>query len=503
VRASAETNADIGDRANDALRVTARELRAKVVGEGANLGLSQRARIEFALNGGRINTDAVDNSAGVNSSDVEVNVKIALRAAELAGRLKRPARDKLLAAMTDEVASLVLRNNYQQTLCLTLAEANGPAEFGYHARLMRGLEAEGLLDRRLEALPDEPALAEREAAGKALTRPELAVLMAYAKIVLFDRLIASGVTEDPYLEVELFRYFPAQMRKKFAGDISAHKLRREIIANRLANSMINRGGPSFVSRLAEETGRSIAAITRAFVLARDAFELVALNNLVDALDNRVPGALQTGLYLDLQALLRSSTAWFLRNEPATDRLGDQVARYGGGIADLRARLGEVLPPAAAERVGTRARALAEAGMPAGDAERLAQLAYLERGPDIIHVASRAGRPIGDVARIFFESSTGLGVDRLVAQAIALDGKDFFERLAIGRTVDGVFQTHRAIVSAVLAGSPDGKADWQAWAERRRNAVERVRAGIDEFTADRASGLARLTIAASQLGELAV
>jgi glutamate dehydrogenase len=503
VRASGEANPEVGDRANDGVRITARELRARVVGEGANLGLTQRARIEFALGGGRINNDAVDNSAGVNSSDVEVNVKIALGAAEAAGRLKRPARNKLLAAMTDEVADLVLRNNYQQTLCLSLAEARGLAELGYNARLMRALEAGGLLHRQIEVLPDDAALAERETAGAALTRPELAVLMAYAKIDLFDHLLASGVTEDPYLEVELFRYFPAAMQKTFVAEISSHKLHREIIATRLANSMINRGGPSFISRLAAETGRDTAAIARAFVLARDTFDLVALNDIVDAQDTVISGKLQIELYLDLQTLLRRATIWFLRNEPASDKLGEQVARYGKGIAELRESLSQALPPAALQRVSERARSLSDAGMPAAGAERQAQLRYLQRGPDIIYVASRSCRPIADVARIFFESTIDLGVDRLVAQANAIEGSDFFERLAVNRIIDTLFQTHRAIVTSVLAGNGKDQADWQGWAERRAAAVARIRASIDEFTTERSSGLARLTIAASQLAELAV
>jgi len=503
IRASNENNPEVGDRANDALRITAGELRAKVVGEGANLGVTQRGRIEFALKGGRINNDAVDNSAGVNSSDVEVNLKIALGAAEAAGRLKRPARNKLLAEMTDDVADIVLRNNYQQTLCLSMTENRGLAELGYNARLMRTLEADGMLHRRIEFLPDDQTLAEREAQGLALARPELAVLMAYAKIDLFDQLLQSGITDDPYLEGELVRYFPDQMQKKYAPEISGHKLRHEIIATRLSNSMINRGGPSFVSRLGEETGRDAAGITRAFVLARDAFEFVELNDLIDAQDNVISGAMQMELYLDVQTLLRRATIWFLRNEPATEALGQQVKRYRDGIAELRTRLKEVLPAAATQRVSERARLLADAGMPAADAKRLAQLRYLQRGPDIIYVATRTGRPIADVAQVLFESIIDLGVDRLVIGANAIEGTNFVERIAINRVIDTLFQTHRAIVSAVFLGSTKGKGGWQAWADKRGATVKRIRSSIDEFAGDKTSGLAHLSIAATQLAELAV
>ena len=503
IRASNETNPEVGDRANDALRITAKELRAKVVGEGANLGVTQRGRIEFALNGGRINNDAVDNSAGVNSSDVEVNLKIALGAAEASGRLKRPARNKLLAAMTDEVAEIVLRNNYQQTLCLSMTESRGVAELGYNTRLMRALEAGGLLHRRIEFLPDDQTLAEREAQGLALTRPELAVLMAYAKIDLFDHLMQSGITHDPYLEVELTRYFPDQMQKKYATEISGHKLRHEIIATRLSNSMINRGGPIFVSRLAEETGRDTTAITRAFVLARDAFDFVALNDLIDAQDNVISGKLQIELYLDVQTLLRRATIWFLRNEPATETLDKQVKRYRDGIAELRTRLKQVLPAAAAQRVSERARELVDLGMSAEGAERQAQLRYLQRAPDIIYVATRTGRPIADVAQVLFESIIDLGIDRLVIGANAIEATTFVERIAINRIIDTLFQTHRAIVSAVFLGSTKGKGGWQAWADKRSTTVKRIRSSIDEFAGDKTSGLAHLSIAATQLAELAV
>ena len=239
------------------------------------------------------------------------------------------------------------------------------------------------------------------------------------------------------------------------------------------------------------------------MLARDAFDFVTLNDIVDAQDTIISGALQTELYLDLQTLLRRSTIWFLRNEPATEQLGGLVDRYRGGIFELREFLSKVLPAAAAQRVAERTRVLKEAGMPVEGAERQAQLRYLQRGPDIIYVASRTGRPIANVARVFFESTNDLGIDRLISQANAIEGADFYERLAVNRIIDTLFQTYRAIVSSVFAGKGKDKADWQAWAERRSAAVERIRAGIDEFTADRSSGLARLTIAASQLAELAV
>ena len=273
LRASTETNQDVGDRANDAIRVTALDVRAKVIGEGANLGVTQRARIEFGLNGGRCNSDAIDNSGGVNCSDVEVNIKIALASAMRKGSLTRPARNKLLAEMTDEVGGLVLSNNYEQTLALSIARKRGLADIAHQSRFMAALEARGLLDRAVETLPSPAALAEREARGEPLTRAELGVLLAYAKIVLFSDIVASDVPDDPHFDRDLMGYFPDRMAKKYAAEIHGHRLRREIIARVVANDLVNRGGPSFVNRLQEATGRSAADVVRTFAVVRDGFAL--------------------------------------------------------------------------------------------------------------------------------------------------------------------------------------------------------------------------------------
>ena len=286
VRASGESNQEVGDRANDAIRVTAGEVRAKVIGEGANLGVTQRGRIEFGLRGGACNSDAIDNSGGVNSSDVEVNIKIALASAMRNGRLTRPARNKFLAEMTEEVGHLVLANNYQQTLALSLLRRRGLADLPYQARFMTALEARGLLDRAVETLPGPLALAEREARGEPLTRAELGVLLAYAKIVLFSDIVSSNVPDEQHFERDLLDYFPARMAKKYAAEIGSHRLRREIVARVVANDLVNRGGPAFVSRLQDLTGRSAADVVRAFTIARDGYGLTHLYAEIDALDNQ-------------------------------------------------------------------------------------------------------------------------------------------------------------------------------------------------------------------------
>src|SRR5437016_6358302 len=303
VRASSETDDAVGDRGNDAVRVTGAEVRAKVIGEGANLGMTQRGRIEASLRGIRLNTDAIDNSAGVNTSDLEVNIKIALARPMRDGRLSRPARNALLADMTEDVAALVLRNNYLQTLAISLAERRGLEDLGFEQRLMQTLEAAAELDRAVELLPDDMELSERRRRSQALTRPELAVLLAYAKLSLNHHLLESSVPDDPYLGREIGRYFPKAIAERFPDALEQHRLRREIIATQLANSIINRGGPSLVVRIGDQTGASVARIAAAFAAVRDSYGMTALNSEIDALDNRISGKLQLDLYAAVQDLL--------------------------------------------------------------------------------------------------------------------------------------------------------------------------------------------------------
>ncbi len=373
VKASSETNADVGDRANDAIRVNANELRVKVIGEGANLGLTQRGRIEYARAGGRINTDAIDNSAGVNSSDLEVNIKIGLSAAEAAGKLRRDQRNELLADMTEEVAALVLRNNYLQTLSISLTRARGSEENGYAMALMHDLEERGLLDRKLEALPSDAEIVTRDGRGETLTRPEHSVLLAYSKIALYDDLLKSSVPDDLFLSTVLQGYFPQRMHARYGKEIDGHRLRREIIATVVANGLINRGGPAFVSRLQGETAASPAEIAAAFAVARFSFRLSELHLLADRLDARVPSETQTQLYLDLHLLVRRATQWFLRNADLTGSLAETAERYRSGIDAVAGLIDKALPEAAKALLGQRQSILVEQGVPAETAQRLAGL----------------------------------------------------------------------------------------------------------------------------------
>ncbi len=501
VRASAETDEAVGDRANDPIRIVGEDLRVKVVGEGANLGMTQRGRIEAAFSGVKLNTDAIDNSAGVNTSDVEVNIKIALSKPVSEGVLSLPARNALLAEMTDEVAALVLRNNYLQTLALSLAERRGMEDFGFQQRLMQILEQRGELDREVEYLPDDVELADRLKQSQPLTRPEIAVLLAYAKLSLYSELLASTVPDDPYLGRELGRYFPQVLSQRFPEALQAHRLRREIIATQLANSMINRGGPSLVVRIADKTGAAASSIALAFAAARNAYDMPALNDGINALDGRVTGKAQLALYASVQDLLLDRMVWFLRNEDLSQGLAGVVDRHRDGIEALAASLDAALPKETAAARATRFDELRNAGVPDALARRMADLPELTAAPDVVLIAGRAGKPIPAIAATYFAAQSYFRLDRIVAEARSISVSDYFDRLALDRARDAIGDAERRLTAAMVAGGEFGEAAVQGWVAQRKAEVERVRTSVQQIAG---SGLtvSKLTVAASLLGDLA-
>ena len=501
VRATHETDADVGDRTNDPLRITAPEVGARVVGEGANLGFTQLARIEFDMHGGRINSDAIDNSAGVNSSDVEVNIKIALGAAEQAGKLSRKARNQLLEKMTDEVADLVLRNNYLQTLAITMALHGGEEEFGFLVRMMQALEANGDLDREVEDLPDNVELADRHAAGKLLTRPEIAVLMAYAKLVLFDQLQESGIASEPYFARDLSDYFPEQMRKKFAKEITGHRLGAEIICTVLANAMINMAGPAYVNRLLEETGAGVADLARAFVAANDVLGLTEIRAEIDALDNKITSETQISLYDELQTALRRQMTWFARNGDWSKGIQPVVTHYGKALSGLAPMFSVVLPERQRERVAEFSDALKAQKVPASLAAKISDLRFLSRSSDVVLVASRTGKPLKDVGQASFAMAHELGIDQIVARTMQIAARDHYERIAINRGVDTVFLALRSIVMQTFSARTKGPA-MDNWIKANSDALNQARNTVHDMVSGSEFTLARLTLAASALGELA-
>jgi len=501
IRATTETDEDAGDRANDAIRIAAPELRAKVIGEGANLGLTQRGRIEAARSGVRLNTDAIDNSAGVNTSDVEVNIKIALMGPERDGRLTYDARNELLAAMTEEVGHLVLRNNELQTLSLSLAQRGGLGETGFAMRTMQALEAENRLDRSVEYLPDDATLSERMRRGEGLTRPEYAVLLAYAKLSLHDAILASAVPNDPYFDREVQRYFPKELRERFPDAIKGHRLRREIIATALANIIVNRGGPSLVTRLVDGTGADAATIAKAYAATRDAFGLMELNLAIDGLAGRIGGQAQLGLYAEVQEVLANRIVWFIRNLDLSGGLSPIVARYRDGVAAVEAALPQVLGEDARAEVEAREAELTERGMAQPRARRLASLRALVSAPDIVRVAETSGRPVEDIASTHFVLEREFGLDALAAAARTAPVSDTFDRIALERAVAGIASAHRRLTAEVVADIGAGPEAVAAWVKARGPALARIRDAV-EGIANSDLTVSKATVAASLLADLA-
>ncbi|MGH6770757.1 MAG: NAD-glutamate dehydrogenase [Xanthobacteraceae bacterium] len=500
VKASTETDDAVGDRANDAIRVTGAQLRCKVVGEGANLGMTQRGRVEAAMAGVRLNTDAVDNSAGVNTSDVEVNVKIALTRPMRDQRLTYDARNALLAEMTDEVATLVLRNNYLQPLAISLAERRGIEYLGFQQRLMQTLETRGELNRAVEFLPDDLELEERRRRSKGLTRPELAVLLAYAKLSLYDELLESEVPDDPYLRRELQRYFPGPIAERFPEALETHRLCREIIATQLANSIVNRGGPSFVARMEDQTGASAASMALAFAAVRDSYGLTSLNGGLDRLDNKISGKLQLDLYAGVQHLLRDRMVWFLRNVDVTRGLASIIEHYRAGIGEVEAVIGRALTEEARAARDARAAELEGAGVPGDLARRLANLPALTAAPDIVLVAERTGQKVADAAATYFAAESFFRLDRITGAAREIKLSDYFDRLALDRALDAIGDAERRLTAAMAGNGVAGQAAVEAWVAQREADVHRIRAAVHEIASSGLT-LSKLSVAASLLGDL--
>jgi glutamate dehydrogenase len=495
IKSAEEDDASVGDRANDGIRVSADAVRARVIGEGANLGVTQRARIAFALNGGRINTDAIDNSAGVNSSDLEVNIKIALAPLVASGQMDMARRNAFLVDMTDEVAALCLRNNYLQSLAISLAERAGLAELPDHRVMIEQLEAHGLLDRGVEFLPTDVALDARAGRGKGLTRPELAVLLAYAKLTLFDALMAGTAMDHPYLADELFRYFPEKLHQAYPSAIEEHRLKREVIATVLANALINRGGPAFVSELMAATSASAGEVALAYAAMRDAFGLTALNEAIDGLDGVVPGSVQLALYAQVEALLRRQCLWFLRNGSAGGDVMGQVAAHRDGVERLRLAEG-LLPETQRQALAARVTALKTHGVPEALARKVGELPELGHANDIVLVAERCQVDIEDAARAYFGVAGLFELFRIIEDGRAIVLADRFERMALDRALANLMRALRDLsADALAAGSVD------SFVARHPVEVARTVAAVGDLTRGEIT-VSRLSVAAGLLADLA-
>jgi len=502
VKDATESHGDVGDRANDAIRVNGGELRCKVIGEGANLGMTQLGRIEFAHAGGRVNTDFIDNSAGVDCSDHEVNIKILLDTAIFDGDLTEKQRNSLLTKMTDEVGGLVLRDNYLQTQAISLIEAEGADTLENQGRLIRMFERLGLLNRAVEFLPDDEALTERAANRQSLTRPEISVLFSYCKLWLYDDILESDLPDDRHLAEDVIRYFPTPLHKTYKKRIANHRLRRELIATSIVNSLINRVSGTFVTEIAEKTGMPPVDIARAYIISRDVFSLRDVWEQIEALDNQVPASVQVALLRQMQTLTQRGALWFLRNGGSPIDITVNISAFGSAVSSLRDMIDMVVPEELNDRILHRAAQFQEQGVPEPLSRRVAYSIVMPSACDIVRLSASRGIAIDEVAKLYFTVGENLGFGWLRYQAEKLAATSYWEKLAAAAVIEEFYAHQRDVTQGILetAGSAaNGAID--AWSASRKAAVERARGLVTELEAASAVDLSMLTVASRQLGSL--
>jgi glutamate dehydrogenase len=494
VKAGTETHADAGDKANDAVRVDASELRARVIGEGGNLGVTQQGRIEYALAGGRVNTDAIDNSGGVDCSDREVNIKILLDAVVEAGDLTEKQRNELLVEMTDAVAALVLQDNYEQTETLSLAEANAPSMVDVHQRFIRFLETRRNLDRELEALPDDEEIGERKRDDGVL---------AHSKIDLHEALLESNVPEDPYLSAELERYFPAPLPERFGEQMRSHRLFRQIVTTQVVNNMLHGGGTTFAFRLHEETGAPASQIARAYACAREIYEMRPLWAEIESLDNQCDASVQIDLLLEGRRLVERASRWLLGNRPRQLDIASTVEHFRPGAMALYASVTRLLSTEDAEPLARRADELREQGVAEDLATRVSALPIMFSALDIVVVADERELDVERVAAAHFRLGSRLGLHWLRDRIVALPRDNRWRARARAALRDDIYAIHREITSEVLRSAdddaePEGLVD--GWIDSNP-ASERALQTLGDIRSGQSYDLTTLPVAVREMRNL--
>ncbi|WP_405928653.1 NAD-glutamate dehydrogenase [Streptomyces griseus] len=497
IKAVSESNADVGDKANDAIRVNGEDLRAKVVGEGGNLGATQLGRIEFARNGGRINTDAIDNSAGVDTSDHEVNIKILLNGLVRDGDMTVKQRNKLLADMTDEVGALVLRNNYAQNVALSNASAQAPSLLHAQQRFMRRLERDGALDRALEFLPADRHIRELLSNEKGLSQPELAVLIAYTKITTADELISTVLPDDPHLQKLVHAYFPSELRERFPEAVDGHALRREIITTVLVNDTVNTAGSTFLHRLREETGASIEEIVRAQYTAREIFGLSSVWDAVEALDNKVAADVQTRIRLHSRRLVERGSRWLLGNRPQPVAIAETIDLFRDGVEQVWNELPKLVKGADLDWYHSILDELTAAGVPDELAVRVAGFSSAFPALDIVAIADRTGKEPLEVAEVYYDLADRLRITQLMDRIIELPRADRWQSMARASIREDLYAAHAALTSDVLSvgnGASTPEQRFVAWESKNAAILARSRSTLEEIQGSDAFDLANLSVA---------
>jgi len=502
VKGEAEAHADVGDLANNLVRINGAEIGARVVGEGGNLGLTQRGRIEYAMRGGRINTDFIDNSAGVDCSDHEVNIKILLNEAVEREMLTLEERNELLASMSDEVSGLVLRSNYLQNQALSMMESITSDRLGAEAHFIAVLEHQGVIDRDLEQLPDDEELRERVARGQGLTRPELSLLLSYSKITVYQDLLASDVPEDPYLSAELKDYFPTPLQERFAELMPEHRLWREIIATRVTNSIVNRMGAPFVMRIREDTGANSAMAAKAYTVAREIFSARDFWHKIESLDNKVPARVQLDAQLEMWNLLRQVTRRLITLPGGYSLdISSKVERFAPGLARYREALPEMLHGDLKQALVSRRDELVEAGFTEEIGAEVAGLRFAFSALDIVDEARMQELEVDDVARIYFRLFDHLCLKWLRFQIEELPVERQWHAHARGHLRDDLYRCHRELTRRILTEAADEKEPVEAWMARHSEAVGRISLMLEEMRNTASRDYAVLQVAVNGLGQL--
>ena len=497
VKASTESHADAGDKANDAIRVDGQMLRCKVVGEGGNLGMTQLGRIEYALAGGRVNTDAIDNSAGVDTSDHEVNIKILLDRVVQDGDLTAKQRNELLVVMTDEVGSLVLRDNYEQNVLLGNARVQAHSMLPVHKRFIKLLEKSGELNRGLEFLPRDSVMDQRFSAGLGLTSPEFAVLVAYSKITLKKALLASSLPDEPWFTRALRGYFPREIAERYGDRLHEHPLRREVVTTRVVNDLVNRGGITFVFRATEESGADPAEIARAYTVVREVFGFAAYWRDIESIDGKVPTQAQTALYLEGRRLLDRSVRWLLQTRRSHIDVEGEIERFREHVSGLSTSVAKLLRGAECERLYSRAAEFEALGAPADLALRASGLLDAFSLLEVVDIAEATGRSPHDVAPVYFALSERFEVDRLLTRITALPRDDRWQALARSALRYDLYAALASLTRAVLAASSSSDPVDTAiasWEQQNAEGLARTRATLEDINTSEASDLAALSVA---------
>lgn len=505
VKARSESHDEVGDKMNDAVRINGVDLRSKVVGEGGNLGFTQLGRIEYAQQGGRINTDAIDNSAGVDCSDHEVNIKIALGKLVEDKKLSVPKRNSLLESMTDEVAELVLRDNVLQTQALTIAHAKGSQQLESLSRLITRLEDKGELDRAVEFLPDNDEIQRRSQAGKGMTRPELSVVLAYSKLTLFSELVETNLPDDPYYQADLLAYFPKQLHKKYADAIQSHPLKREIVATSVTNSMINRMGSAMCYHLQVDNGARVCDIARAYTVVRDVFNLRELWNDIGDADKDISMEVRMALYSDIQKLMEHVILWLLRHYPQPIDIRKAVDTFSASVEVLNKNWQTTLPADLFQQVyKSKYDHFIEGNVPEAIAERVAGLAPLTAALDIITVANQAKLDVKVVARVFFKLGERLGISWFKHQLAGMSSDNYWQRMSLKTITAELFDQQAALTAEVIKELCKDNVCSDAvesWFSSNTAKVERYLGVVNDFKNQEEIGESMFVIALSKLKAL--